>query len=489
MLRRMAGDSIFYVLAMLLTRGISFLVIPLYTHNLNPEEYGIVGFASTVTTVLAMLITLGLDAALVRFYGDMDTKAYRSFVSTLWIWLTLFPLAFVATMEWWGPLVLRPPVVNVPWNPYLRLAAWNAYLSVAPLVPLSLLRAEGKAQWYGALSVGSFLTTTGFLIYFVAVRKAGALGNLQGQLLAGIVIAVVSHGLVLPWLTALRDTGFVWAHFRTACRLCIPYLPHAMCMWALNFADRWILQKTSLAELGTYSLAYTLGMLVHLFGLGVMSAYAPVYFQRAGDVGFRTSLPRLLSVSIGLYTWVAVSVSVLAPEMLALLAPRAWGATAHLVPWIAAGYWCFVAIYQFCLTVLEHHKRTEWTILLTGAPAVANIALNWVLVPRLGALAAAINTLVAFGLMALLSLLVSRRLDPVPFPWLKVAAVVTLGVLTGAAGLTWLTLPQAIPALLLKAALLVGMGIAFVRVIGFTLSELVAFVTAILANRKVPADP
>lgn len=74
-----------------------------------------------------------------------------------------------------------------------------------------------------------------------------------------------------------------------------------------------------------------------------------------------------------------------------------------------------------------------------------------------------------------------------PFPWLKVTAVVSLGVLTGAVALTWLTLPQAIPALLLKAALLVCMGIAFVRVIGFTLSELAAFVTAILASRKVPA--
>src|SRR5262249_39547146 len=163
-------------------------------------------------------------------------------------------------------------------------------------------------------------------------------------------------------------------------------------------------------QIGLYNLAYTLGMVVHLFGLGIISAYGPVYYERATDCGFRPQLGRILAGCILVYSWVTLAISLMAPEIFRLMTRPAYYGAAALVPWIAVGYWCFVAVYQPCLSVIEYHRRTEWTMFLTGPAALVNMALNWVLIPRYGILAASGTTLMAFFLMAGSALVVSRRL-------------------------------------------------------------------------------
>src|SRR5688572_33311670 len=84
--RRLFDRSAIYALGLLLLRGMTFLLIPLYTRYLDRAEYGIVAVATSVTAVLAVLGPLSLHGALARLYFDAESGADRRRVAgALWI--------------------------------------------------------------------------------------------------------------------------------------------------------------------------------------------------------------------------------------------------------------------------------------------------------------------------------------------------------------------------------------------------------------------
>jgi O-antigen/teichoic acid export membrane protein len=477
MFKRFAGNSFLYLLGMLLTRGFGFLLLPIYTRHLTPSDYGVLSICMAIASALGMIAGLSLDSAVGVYYFRLEPREYRKLLGSVWVAMLIIPLLLMGVLEMIGPPLTSRFLFQVPWSPYLRLAVWISYLSVAPLIPLALLRIEQHAHIYAVFTVASFATTTVLLLYFVAVRGEGVLGSLRAQIIAGAIIAVVSHAMVLRRFQAWRQLQewFSWKYIVAALRLGVPYLPHVAFMWILNVSDRWILGYfVAMSALGLYTLAYTLGMIGHLFGIALISAYGPLYYERADDEGFRAQLPRLLGGYLLVHTWVALAVSLMAPEILRVMTRPIYYGAASFVPWIAAGYWFFVGIYQLSVTILEKHRRTEWTIVLTGPPALLNVTLNWLFIPRYGVLAAAVNTLLAFVLMAALALLMSRKLDKLPYPWKVIAKMLGVAGITGWLGLAWLSLPNLGVALLVKGALLVAAGLAMARIANFKISEVMA---------------
>ena len=62
-------NSAIYTIIMVLQKGISFFLMPLYTAFLSPSDYGILGIVSSVSSLMAVFITLGLEAAAASFLG------------------------------------------------------------------------------------------------------------------------------------------------------------------------------------------------------------------------------------------------------------------------------------------------------------------------------------------------------------------------------------------------------------------------------------
>jgi O-antigen/teichoic acid export membrane protein len=486
MLRKFAGSSLLYIVGMMMNRGLGFLLLPLYTRHLTPDDYGILAVCATTSLLLGMVGTLSIEAVISIFYYKLEADEFRKLLRTIWLWTLISPLLLVGLLELLGPPMAARFLPQVAWDPYLRLALWIFYFNIAPGLILSLLMIEQRASAYAAFTVISFVVTTCLLIYFVAWRGEGALGSLRGQIVGGVIIAAASHWMILRRCWVGVWTWIDWRYLVTSLKFGIPFIPHVLSNWTLSVSDRLILGKfETMSALGLYNLAYTIGMIVILFGTALSSAYGPIYYQQAEDESFRAQLPRLLASYCLVHTSSALAISLLAPEMLRFMTQPQYYGAGPLVPWIAGGYWFYVTLYQLCMTVLVHYKRSAWTIWLSGPPALLNICLNLWLVPRYGVLAAAINTLSAYFLMAILGIYVSRRLDKLPFPWWIIAQMVAVAALTYWIGYNWLSLPNLALAVLAKGALLTFAGLLMVRISGFSVGEIARLGRSLLATKAV----
>jgi len=448
----------------LLIQGLSFFLIPLYTHYMEPSDYGILGICATISAVFVIIASPPLQAAVSLFYFKLERKEYRKFLGMIWLWMLLVPLILIGVLYTFSAK-LSFYFPRVSWNPYLQLSVWIGYFELAPSIPLALFTAFKKPFWYVSFNLLSFVMDISLLIYFVAVRHGGALGSLHGQLIGAGAIAVFSHVIVLSY------SRFKWVgrYLVDALKLCMPYIPHVTWMWVLNVSDRWILLRfVPLASIGIYNLAYTLGVSFYLFSSAMMTAYSPVYYEKNSAPSFRKILPHLLTVYWLTELWMVLALILLAPEIVKIISPPAYHSAWFLVPWIAAGYWLAAAIYQPCLDVLHSHQRTRWVMLISGIPAILNIVLNFKFIPSYGIQAAAVNTFLAFALMAVLAVLVSKKFDRLPFPWMKLGQmipVVFIAYLIGSTFHLFLYLWWII--VLTKGALLVVTGTILIRIAGF----------------------
>jgi O-antigen/teichoic acid export membrane protein len=92
-------------------------------------------------------------------------------------------------------------------------------------------------------------------------------------------------------------------------------------------------------------------------------------------------------------------------------------AAAQVTPWIAlSAFLSGMTVYYFH-QAFTLGRRTGWLLAAMCVPAVANVLLNLVLIPRYGVMGAAWSTAASFAIGAVASIAVGRRIMPLPIPW------------------------------------------------------------------------
>ena len=81
--KAVAHHSSVYMLATILNKVVSFLMIPIYTRFLIPSDYGIIEILGLTTDLIGMVISIGIASAMYRFYFDYDdVKEKNEVIST-----------------------------------------------------------------------------------------------------------------------------------------------------------------------------------------------------------------------------------------------------------------------------------------------------------------------------------------------------------------------------------------------------------------------
>jgi O-antigen/teichoic acid export membrane protein len=123
---------------------------------------------------------------------------------------------------------------------------------------------------------------------------------------------------------------------------------------------------------------------------------------------------------------------------------------AAIMPWIALSGLINGFVLHYVSEAYQISKRTGLRAGLMAIPALTNLALNAILLPRIGLMGAVYSTVACYALALVLLASVSRRLAPLSWPWvdfLKVAGACAAMAIT----VRLLPSPGGLSELLLKA--------------------------------------
>lgn len=253
-----------------------FLLTPVYTQYLSPEEYATLAMANVIQSYLSIFIALGFDAAFSRFFIQQSPKPRLSkavFSTTI---LTLIGLGGVVMLILYladGPWV-RKVVQSGDFT--FRSLGWivesTTLLTVLYIVMNLFNRDRKNLVWFTLQAVFYFILVTSGSFLGIVTFDAGVEGSLLGKL-AGTGITTLIFLIIY-----LSQTGIIFRIkiFRRMLIYAWPLLLYGLLGTVFDTLDRMSLDKGfEKSELGIYNLALVIASVTGLFINSMQNAISP----------------------------------------------------------------------------------------------------------------------------------------------------------------------------------------------------------------------
>jgi O-antigen/teichoic acid export membrane protein len=453
-LKRLGRHSAVYGLGGLVSRILATILLPLYTNYLPTNAFGRVETVTAATAVLAIVLQMGISSAFFRFYFDEQDAAGRLTVVRTSFWFTMttatvglvLGLVFAAPIGHWIGLGHDPNLV--------RAAAVGLWAQTNYQQLTNLFRAEQRTVAFALASVANVLVTVAAMVLFVAVFHWGAIGLVAGNFTGtlAVYLALVAYRSEQLGLEFDRDLFRRMQHFG------MPLVPSALALWAINFVDReFIAWYKGQAEVGVYSAAVKIASVITFVLIAFRTAWPAFAYSIEDDREARRTYSFVLTYLLTFASWVALALGALAPWWTALLTSGPGYQRAEKAVALLAFAGAIYAGYTVLAIGSGRARKTQLNWVVSGTGAVANVALNFWLIPRWGMVGAAISTLAAYVVLFCGMTLYAQRVYPVPYQWrrvtIAVGAAVALDLAARAARLPLL------PSVLLVAAYPLALGL------------------------------
>ena len=371
-----------YMLAIVIGKGLAFVMMPIVTGALSPAEYGALELLIAITDVGGVLLGLGLADTLFRFASD----APRRVAATLWAMALALALLGGLAMQSLIPLVM-------PWMPApistldMQLVAASLALTSLVQVPLAWLRFRDAAWTFLMVEAAKSLIQAGSIATLLYFNQ-----GITGILLGGLV----ANGLVALYLglSLFRETGAAVepARAKTMVIYALPLVLSGSFGFILGSFDRWMLAPhISLETLGHYGLAAKFAMLAAFAMQPFDMWWYPKRIGLLNSAEGRDHSRDVVRLGCAMAVCITLGAMLLGPEVIRFLTPPDYHAAGQILPWLLLAK--LLHQYSILLNVGCYAQRsTVLPMAINGVSALlAVIGYVW-LIPKFG-LAGAITAL------------------------------------------------------------------------------------------------
>ncbi len=420
-LARIGQQSAIYGAGSIAATLLGIVLLPLYTRELTPAQFGDAELALRVILAIAIVARLGLVNAFFRFFFDFDDPARRRRVFQTAFWTlqgtTLLWAAITAlTANSIGPAVFTTPDSG---GDLLLLVSFGVYVTVNYELTSALFRVQERAVAYSVRTVINLIATAGFSYLFLVVLDLGPvgllLGTYVGQLLVylGVLVeqrAWLGFGIDRPLLRQMLKFG-------------LPLMPAGAAMWAVTLINRPIVLAVSTPEtLGILGAAFRIGTGVLLLVNAFQLAWPAFAYSIKSDDEARRTYAAVMGLYLAFMGWAAVTLALVAPWFLRLLTTEPyWGAAAAITPIALAAP--LYGGYFIAAIGVGRKKANQFNWVVVGIAALIEVGALLILVPRYGVAGAGWSLVIAYGAMFGLMLWREHRVFPVPYRWGRIARV------------------------------------------------------------------
>lgn len=424
-------DTLIYGFGRYLNALATLFLVPLFTRLLPPDQYGLMELLNALIATLTVISVLGLDSALAMLYYDQADEAGREAAAATALTLR----GGVAVIVGLGGFLAAPHLATTFFHAPEAIGWLRGVFLAYPMFmiqqyALDYLRLRHMPWRYLGISLGTVAVTLGLSLLFVWGLGRGVEGVAWALTLSYLVGGVAGLALIHDGLRPVFATPLA----RRMLAFGLPLLPASMAGWVIGFSDRYVLNHfVSLAELGIYALGLKFGAVMGLVTSSFQLAWGPFAFSVKHQENAPDLYRRVLNYFLAGTMVLAVGLGLFAPEITQLVASPRYqaaagvGAIALLAPIMTGAY------YIVALGV-NLAAKTAYISLTTMLAAAVSVALNLLLVPRLGILGAALVSVLAQAVSALAVYAISQRVHRIPFDGWRAVAIVGTGALVLALG-------------------------------------------------------
>ncbi len=382
---------------------LTFVMVRFYTGVLTPADYGTADLIMQTANLLLPLVSLGITNGVFRF--ALDRKEQRRSIFTIGFYTILVgSLILLAAL----PLLSNSESLRE----YTLLIGVYTLASCLHSLCAQYIRAEGKTALFAVQGIINTALVIGFNITFLLVFRMGVFGYVMSVVAAdGIctLFLVLREKLWKLWLP--KPEGQLW---NAMLRYSIPLIPATIFWWITSVSDRYMVAYFLGTDAnGLYAVACKIPTVLTLLSTIFMEAWQFSAIQEAtGDrevhIRFYT---QVWSAFLAVMVMAGSVIIVLCRLEIRMLSTQQYYEAWKYIPSLSMAmvFSAFSSFMGSVYVVTEKSRLSLWTALWS---ALANIFLNFLLIPRIGIQGAAIATLASYVLCFAIRAVTSRRLIP-----------------------------------------------------------------------------
>ena len=385
---------------------ISMVTVPLVTRMVSPEEFGKSALFTLVQTLFTLVALFGLDQAFVRYYNNKEHSSksilYNSFILPFLFCLIIiiFIVLFWKTLSLWI-FEQNEPILMFSFCLFLPALLINRF-------SLLIVRMELRGILYSALLITSqiinFICLLLLLIFFEKSFRS---------IIAATVISTIINTCICLVFTnknwTLSKEYFDKKLLKELLKFGIPLVPATAMFWLLDSFDKiGLKQWSNYEQLGLYAAAFKIVALLSVLQTVFTTAWVPIAYRWHENNENVVKFDFVGVIVLAIMTVGYAGIVVLRDFILLLLGPEYRDTSFIFI------YLLFVPVmYTVSETTtlgIPFSKKTYFNLYISIICLVLSVTSNYLLIPKFGAIGAAISTALVYIAFFWARTLISRKL-------------------------------------------------------------------------------
>lgn len=403
-----------YTLSSLVSRAVPFLMLPIMTQYLSPEQYGVVAIVMVLVTLVSSPLFVGIHSYINIEFFQLDEKKYLQLVSTLMGIPVMLVLPITAIFYVYLHLGGETWSIPSTWFICIPLLALMTFFYRVLTV---LFRVKEQATYYGIVEVLYSVSQVGLALLFVVAWSKGVDGRLWSIFISSLFI----NGLAIYILfkQGYLTNGFHKKFIKESLKYGLGFIPHELGSQLTRMVDRlFIVSILGTFAAGTYAVAVQVASIalvsITVFNLAWQPYVYKCLSQKSKEIKLHlVKLSWLVVIAFCLF-FILLNYSV--PFIYQYFIAEAYHSSIDYVQWLLLGFF-FLSIYLLFSNYIFYIKKTYLLSIVTFLNALMTLLFNYIFIMKYGAIGATYAFALSSAFACVMVIIISTRVYPMP--WLR----------------------------------------------------------------------
>lgn len=386
-------DSSVFFITSIITSGLGFITLPIYTRHLSAGDYGILTLFFLFGSIIVNLGSLGLMNASYRYYFEYknEQRSFQIFNTTNVIF-NLITFIFIGSIIYYSASWISNNILANRISPrLLQLSYLSGCLNYFIQFFLHLLAAQLKTIPFAIISIIKIIFDILLSFYFIFLFSLTYMARINATLISQGIIFVISFIAIKNLFTF----KFSFNSLKKSLLFSYPTTPTTIINLAYQSFDKtMIINYRDIASLGYYNIGEKFAGIFKITTDSITRVFNPFFQEKAHEDSLESKkdIMNLFYDLSSIYLVGAFAVICFSEELIKLLTTEEFYPSIYLAP-LFVFYYLFGAVFpMLALNQIMYGKKLIFQIPVSMTSIIINISLNIFLIPKYGAIGAVITT-------------------------------------------------------------------------------------------------
>ena len=406
-------NSVIFISFELINKAIPFLLLPILTRYLTPDDYGVIASFTALVSFLAIFIGLSGHGAIDANFFRLEKNRLGIYIANVLIVLLLTTFLSLLFVFVFTDIIESKLAISFEWQVLAVIVALGQFIT---LINLSLWVIEQKPLQFGIYQFLQTILITAISIILIVGYSYNWEGQLLGIVIGTLVLSFVS--LIVLYKRGYMSIKIDKSDMKDFLKFGIPMVPHQLSGWLRSQGDKFIIISVlGSSATGLFAVGQQMGLVMSILMSSLNKALYPILFKFLSNDMTNDSKNKLVKFSYFLFIGI-VLVGVVLIVLLELLYPYFLGNEFQdsliLTQLIVFGF-ILEGFYYVVVNYIFYFKKTSSLAKITFTVSILHVAISFLFVKLFGIVGAGYALVISGVIQFVLIWHLSNKIYPMPW--------------------------------------------------------------------------